>query len=98
VEAWLDEFQVRYERDVQIGDYFADYLLRDLDLIVEVDGRTWHTNHPLHGQDRVAHDKRKDEALTCKGYTVLRLPEHAIRHGSAKDDLDRAITRQVLHV
>lgn len=96
VEAWLDEFQVHYERDAPVGGYFADYLLRDFNLIVEVDGYVWHTNHCLHGQDRVSHDRRKDKALTRCGYNVLRLPEHAIRNGSAEDDLDRAITRQLL--
>lgn len=96
VEAWLDEFQVRYERDAPVGGYFADYLLRDFSLVVEVDGHVWHTNHRLHGQDRVSHDKRKDKVLRRQGYTVLRLPESAIRDGSAKDDLDRAITRQLV--
>ena len=95
VEAWLDEFQMHHERDAPVGGYFADFLLCDLDLIVEVDGHVWHTNHQLHGQDRVTHDKRKDKALRRQGYTVLRLPESAIRNGSAKDALDRAITQQL---
>ena len=96
VEAWLDEFEVPYERDAQIGAYFADYLLRDLNLVVEVDGHTWHTNHPLHGQDREAHDKRKNRVLRRHGYRVLRLDEASIRNGSAKEELDRAITRLIL--
>lgn len=93
VEAWLYEFQLRYERDVPVGGYFADFLLSDLDLIVEVDGHTWHTNHPLHGEDRMSRDRRKDRFLKRHGYCVLRLSEADIWNGNAKDQLDAAIHR-----
>lgn len=88
---WLNEFQVAFEREAQIGRFYVDFLCRDFHLAIEVDGRTWHTNHALHGQDRAGRDRRKDDALRAQGYCVLRLSEAAIRDGSAKDALDLAL-------
>lgn len=96
VMQWLDEFQMAYEREKQIGRVFCDFVIEDIKLVIECDGRPWHSNHPLHGEDRVSRDRDKDRLLKRHGYSVLRLPEGAIRNGAAKDDLDRAITRRVL--
>ena len=99
VIAWLDDFQVTYQREVQIGDdrsvAFADFVLVDLDLIIEVDGERWHTRDPLHGEDRPRRDAQKARLFRRYGYKVLRLSEKAIRSGKAHDMLDVAIHRQM---
>ena len=92
---WLDEFQMAYEREKQIGRMFGDIVMEDIKLVVECDGRTWHSNHSLHGEDRVSRDRRKDRMLRRHGYRVVRLSEADIRGGAAKDQLDVAIHRCV---
>ena len=92
VSVWLDEFQVTYEREVQIGKrliLFADFLLADIKLVIEVDGQRWH------GQDHKARDVRKTRCFQRNGYVVLRLSEKAIQSGAAKEQLDVAIHRRM---
>ena len=99
VMAWLDEFQVTYQREVQIGDdesvAFADFVLVDLNLIIEVDGKLWHSKDPLHGQDRPKRDAQKARLFRRHGFKVLRLSEKAIQSGKAQERIDVAIQRQM---
>ena len=53
---------------VPVMNYRLDFLV-DGNLIVEVDGARWHSS-----PEAVARDADRDEALTAKGYDVLRIP------------------------
>lgn len=75
-----------YERDARVSadpPIFGDFVFRVRRLIVEVDGRRWHTNDPLHGEDRLARDVRRDRLLTAAGWRVVRLDERTVRDGAA---------------
>ncbi len=55
------------EVNVHVGGYEADFLWRELKLIVEIDGNPWHRT----SVDR-AHDAERDRIHRALGYTVLR--------------------------
>ena len=55
---------VRFSRQMQIGKIYADFLCRELDLIIECDGIS-HDREP-------ERDHRRDAWLRGQGYTVLR--------------------------
>ena len=93
---WLDEFQVDFALEVEISHYFADIVVTYINLVIEVDGAIWHTQHALHGEDRVARDAKKDRLFMRHGYAVLHLSEADIKNGSAKDKLDRALHQCLL--
>ncbi len=57
-------YQFRRQRPVL--NYIADFMCKDLRLIIEVDGLT-HEDELKHQQD-----KRRDQELTNNGFTVLR--------------------------
>ncbi len=57
----------KFNRQVSIGPYFADFVFRDEKLIVEVDGATHGT------EEEIAVDKRRSDALTERGYRILRV-------------------------
>ncbi len=54
----------KFSHQMPIGPYFADFLCRDLSLMVELDGDS-------HDQ-RVAHDVRRDEYCRSLGFEILR--------------------------
>ena len=57
----------RFNRQVEIWPYIADFLCREKAVIVEVDGAT-------HSDAReLLHDKRRTEYLETKGFTVFRV-------------------------
>jgi very-short-patch-repair endonuclease len=57
----------KFVRQAPVGPYFADFLCREVFLIVEVDGGT-------HGTpDEVAADARRQQELECLGYRVVRI-------------------------
>ncbi len=58
----LDGF--KFSRQMPIGPYFADFLCRDVKLVVELDGYS----HDMQ-QD---HDARRDAFMQAEGYRVLR--------------------------
>ena len=47
-----------------VGPYFADFLCRGLNLIIELDG----FSHDM----RASHDQRRDAWLKAKGFHILR--------------------------
>ncbi len=55
---------VKFSRQMPVGPYFADFLCRELKLVVECDG----FSHDL----RVAHDATRNRWMREAGYTVLR--------------------------
>jgi very-short-patch-repair endonuclease len=56
----------KFNRQVPVGIYIADFLCREAMLIVEVDGAT-------HGNaDEIKYDEKRTVFLTEKGYRVIR--------------------------
>jgi very-short-patch-repair endonuclease len=93
---WLTEFCVSYDVEVQIGTphgaVYADLVVPDFGLIIEVDSTTFHaSHHQLHGEDRAAKDAYKDQVFAQRGWLVLRLSEVDIKSGAAKDTIDLAL-------
>ena len=65
---------VKFVRQAPIGPFFADFLCRDIGLIVEVDGET-------HSSDaEIADDKRRASALERTGYRVFRVWNDDVYH------------------
>jgi very-short-patch-repair endonuclease len=68
-------------REYRIGFYHVDEALPHLALAIEVDGCYWHgcsvCGFPGHPGTQ-ALDRRKTTYLCCKGWRVLRIPEHCI--------------------
>lgn len=54
----------RFSRQMPVGPYFADFLCRELMIVVELDGHS----HDL----RLAHDAARDCFMSEAGYKVLR--------------------------
>jgi very-short-patch-repair endonuclease len=54
----------KFSRQMPIGPYFADFLCRDLNVVVEVDGQA-HEN-------RQAYDQKRDSFMADQGFLVLR--------------------------
>lgn len=54
----------KFVRQFPIGAYFADFLCREMRLVVEVDGSQHADN---------AYDSRRDEHMRAEGYSVLRV-------------------------
>jgi very-short-patch-repair endonuclease len=80
VRAVLDALGVSYEAQYPIGRYVADIYVPSHNLVVECDGHGWHGG-------REDHDARRDTFMRERGHAVLRLPEAAIRDGSAAEHL-----------
>ena len=57
---------LRFKRQVPIGNYVVDFLCPELKLIIEVDGGQH--NEPYN----IDYDNRRTEYLENKGYTVIR--------------------------
>lgn len=53
-----------YERQAPIGPWFADFLIKPLKLVIEVDG-------PEHGGEK---DAKRDAGMAKLGYRVIRVP------------------------
>ena len=60
----------KFRRQIPIGPYIADFLCKDLSIIVEADGGQ-HT-------DQEAYDAHRTAWLEAEGYQVLRFWNHAI--------------------
>lgn len=93
VADWLDELVTgfdrkdRSQREVQIGKYYVDFLLRGR-YVIEVNGAAWHVNghFPVKG-DVEGRDMTKREYLEAQGYEVTTLGESAILSGAARQTL-----------
>jgi very-short-patch-repair endonuclease len=59
----------KFTRQFPIGPYFADFACREKRLVVELDGSQ-------HAES--AHDRRRDEFMRAKGYTILRFWSHDV--------------------
>lgn len=81
----LEVLGIAYEKQVRIGPYYADILIRSRDLVIECDGEYWHSL-PEH----VGRDRRRDAYMIGLGFTVIRLPEKEIRK-----DPEQALSQRV---
>ena len=54
----------KFSRQMPLGPYFADFLCRDLKLVIELDGMSHET--------RADHDRARDAWMAAQGYRVLR--------------------------
>lgn len=54
----------KFSRQMPVGPYYADFLCRELKLVIELDG----LSHDL----RPDHDERRDGFFRSEGFTVLR--------------------------
>ncbi len=57
----------KFVRQLPIGPYYADFVCRSRKLVVELDGSQHFES---------AYDRRRDEYLRAKGYSVLRFWSH----------------------
>jgi len=70
----------KFIRQCPIGPYFADFVCRELKIVVEVDGAT-------HGGDgEKARDRRRSEHLAAAGYRIFRA-----QNGEIYDNLEGVI-------
>ncbi len=61
-----------FRRQRPILNYIADFMCKDLKLVIEVDGYT----HKF--EEVIAKDKKKDTDLTAAGFTVLRFTDEEV--------------------
>ena len=65
---------VKFSRQMPVGTYFADFLCRELKLVVECDGYS----HDL----RPDHDANRDAFMQRAGYTVLRFANEEVEQNT----------------
>jgi very-short-patch-repair endonuclease len=56
------------ERQFSIGKYFADFYFPEYNLVLEIDGKEFHSS-----PDMVEHDKNRNKFMNDLGYTVVRV-------------------------
>ncbi|WP_374527193.1 endonuclease domain-containing protein [Novosphingobium sp.] len=71
---------VKFSRQMPVGPYFADFLCRELNLIVELDG----FSHDL----RQDHDARRDGWLQANGFRLVRFTNQDVL-----DNVEGVVTR-----
>jgi very-short-patch-repair endonuclease len=73
----LTEYNIEFEHQVEILDiqyaYVCDFYIKDLNLIIEVDGKYWH-NYPYGNEI----DIKREMQLTYKNYNLMRVWENEI--------------------
>lgn len=77
VRLCLEKARISYKQEAKIGYYRVDFLLPDLNVVVECDGVYWHKNSQLR-------DRRKNSFLSHKGYRVVRISEEEINKSSGE--------------
>ena len=65
----------KFARQVPVGPFVADFVCRDLKLIVEIDGATHSTDQELE------RDTRRTNYLTAEGYDVVRFQNDEVLNG-----------------
>ncbi len=59
-------FDIKFKRQVPIGNYIVDFASKEKKIIIELDG-SGHQNI-----EQKEHDKTRDEYLKSQGYSILR--------------------------
>jgi very-short-patch-repair endonuclease len=62
----------KFTRQMPIGPYFADFVCRSSNVVIELDGSQHLT--------RAAYDRARDEYMLAAGYSVFRVPSAAVLH------------------
>lgn len=88
VDTWLAEMGVTAEREVPFDGLFLDRVIGEI--AVEIDGGGLHGQRAPEAETRARNDARKDALAYALGYKLIRLPEAAIRDGSARAALEAA--------
>lgn len=76
-EKWLIEKDISYKKQFAVENRFADFLLTDYNLIIELDGLYWHSE--LEQKDNDYHIKKRDLYIK-HGYTPLFFREDEINN------------------
>lgn len=76
-EKWLIEQNINYTKQFAVENKFADFLLTDYNLIVELDGLYWHSE--LEQKDNEYHVKKRQIYIN-NGYTPLFFREDEINN------------------
>ena len=71
----LDETGLRYARQVPIGNYTVDFLITEMDVIIEADGPFGHF---------AKRDALRDEYLKEAGYEIVHVKEKTYKDIKAK--------------
>jgi len=64
----LEEKDINFEHNKRVLKYYPDFLLKDYGLIIEVDGKRWHSS-----DEQKEYDRQRDEELKEQGYQVYRI-------------------------
>lgn len=75
----LKKNKINFKTQVEILSYYPDILLTDYNLIIECDGEYWHRNSKAQERDR-----KRDERIKNKGYTILRFWGNDIENNMEK--------------
>lgn len=75
----LADLAIEAHHHYKIGTYEADFFIPQWNLVVECDGRYWHSLPEVQARDSV-----RDAFMRDRGYTVLRLGEKDIRANPSK--------------
>jgi len=67
---FLDKEKIFYKQEYKIGSYWIDFYIPNMNLCIEVDGNYWHSFEKQKNRD-----KKKNEYLRKKGYSLLRIDE-----------------------
>jgi len=62
----------KFRRQHQLGDYVADFLCREANLVIECDGPIHNRNEAWH------HDQNRDAYMISLGFRILRIPNERI--------------------
>lgn len=63
------------ERQYVIGNYFADFYFPKYNVVLEVDGKEYHSSNK-----QILYDKKRNEFMNKKGFTVLRVTASMAEH------------------
>lgn len=64
---WFLEYHVHVELQYEIPPYRVDFALPDLKVVVECDGKEFHSS-----EEQIEYDRKRDSFLMSKGWKVLR--------------------------
>ena len=65
---------LKFRRQVPIGNYIVDFACKDKKIIIELDG----SGHM--SVEQIAHDEERDKYLTTLGYRIIRIPNNVLKN------------------
>ena len=99
VQSWLEELNINFDPQVQIGRWTVDFFIPDFNTAIECDGDYWHCNPLIYDRSNADHtqkrnidrDAKKDLFLSSSGIKILRIWETDICNGKGKTFLDQLV-------